>query len=309
MNRARNPLSLEGKSVVVLGGTTGIGLSAARAFVAAGAQVLVVGLETCGRKTRRTDELPRSALAMAGDARVPETSEAAVKKAVDAFGKLDGLYHVAGGSGRGFGDGPLHDLTDEGWRATMELNLNSVFYSNRAAVRQFLKQRSGGSILNLSSVVASSPSPRYFGTHAYAAAKAAIIGLTKSCAALYAPEGIRFNALAPGLIATPMSQRAQANPDILQFIRSKQPLDGHRIGQPADLDAAAVFFMSDLSKFVTGQVLAIDGGWSVTEGQIPSSPAEFASASSMAQERTSDGEHPVSVARENRQRGRCRCHP
>jgi len=185
---------------------------------------------------------------------------------------------VAGGSGRRFGDGPLHEVTDEAWQATLELNLTSLFYSNRAAVRQFLRQKAGGSILNLGSVVAFSPSPRYFATHAYAAAKAAIIGLTRSCAGLYAPQGIRFNVIAPGLIATPMSERAQGSSEIQQFIRSKQPLDSGRIGKPDDLDAAAVFFMSDASKFVTGQVLAVDGGWSVTEGQIPSSSGGSSSA-------------------------------
>jgi NAD(P)-dependent dehydrogenase (short-subunit alcohol dehydrogenase family) len=115
-----------------------------------------------------------------------------------------------------------------------------------------------------------SPSPRFFATHAYAATKAAIIGLTKSAAAYYAPQRIRCNVLAPALVETPMAQRAAADETILQFIRTKQPLEGGRIGQPSDLDAAAVYFMSDGSVFTTGQVLAIDGGWTVSDGQIPS---------------------------------------
>jgi NAD(P)-dependent dehydrogenase (short-subunit alcohol dehydrogenase family) len=141
--------------------------------------------------------------------------------------------------------------------------------SNRAAVRQFLKQDSGGAVLNMTSVLAYSPSPRLFSTHAYSAAKGAIIALTRACAAFYARQNIRFNALAPGLTATPMSRRAQANAEIQRYIRTKQPLDGGRIGLPGDLDAAAVFFMSDASRFVTGQVLAVDGGWGVSEGQNP----------------------------------------
>src|SRR5205823_2129242 len=135
--------------------------------------------------------------------------------------------------------------------------------------QQFLKQQTGGSVLNLSSVVGFSPSPHFFNTHAYAAAKAAVIGLTQSAAAYYSTSNIRFNALAPGLIATSMSQRAQADPDIVQFTSTKQPLDGGRLGQPADLDGAAVFLLSDEARFVTGQVLAVDGGWSVSDGQIP----------------------------------------
>jgi NAD(P)-dependent dehydrogenase (short-subunit alcohol dehydrogenase family) len=165
------------------------------------------------------------------------------------------------------GDGPLHELTDNGWRATLDLNLTSLMYSNRAAVQQFLAQRTGGRILNMGSVLGWSPSPRHFATHAYAATKAAIIGLTKSIAATYAAHSIRANVLAPALVETPMAHRAAHDATILRFIKSKQPLDGGRIGQPSDLDAAAVFFMSDGASFTTGQVLAVDGGWCVAEGQ------------------------------------------
>ncbi len=136
--------------------------------------------------------------------------------------------------------------------------------SNRAAVRQFLAQATGGSILNISSVLGFSPSPRHFATHAYAAAKAAAIGFSKAIAAHYAAQNIRVNVLAPALVETPMSQRAAGDEAILHFIKTKQPLDSGRIGQPADLDAAAVYFMSDGSCFTTGQVLGIDGGWSVS---------------------------------------------
>ena len=149
---------------------------------------------------------------------------------------------------------------------TLRLNLDSMFYSNRAAVRQFRRKQTGGAVLNMSSVLAFSPSPKHFATHAYAAAKAAVIGLTKSCAAYYAREGIRFNALAPALVETPMSRRAAEDSAIMSYIASKQPLDGGRIGRASDADAAIVYFLSDEAKFVTGQVLAIDGGWSVSEG-------------------------------------------
>ena len=207
-----------------------------------------------------------------GTLRIPDAATSAVTTAVEAFGGLDGLYHVAGGSGRRWGDGPLHEISDEGWDATLKLNLTSLFYSSRAAVRQFLAQRTGGTVLNIGSVLGSSPSRRYFATHAYATSKAAVIGFTKSCAGYYAPNGIRFNVLAPGLVETPMAQRAVNDEAILAFIKTKQPLDGGRIAQPADLDAAAVYFMSDASSFTTGQVLAVDGGWCVSEGQIPIEP-------------------------------------
>ncbi len=264
MTAGEKPLS--GKGIVVIGGTTGLGLSGAKAFVEAGARVVVVGRDAARVEAAKAT-LGANNSAMSGDATEPGTAEAAIQRAIEQFGGLHGLYHVAGGSGRSEGDGPLHELSDEGWDHTLRLNLTSLFYSNRAAARHFLRQNCGGTVLNMSSVLGFSPSARYFSTHAYAAAKAGIIGLTKAAAAHYAPHNIRFNVLAPALVATPMSERAQADEKVLKFIRSKQPLDGGRIGRPADLDAASVFFMSDDSRFVTGQVLAVDGGWTVSEGQ------------------------------------------
>jgi NAD(P)-dependent dehydrogenase (short-subunit alcohol dehydrogenase family) len=256
---------LDGKVVVVVGGTTGIGLSGVRASLGAGARVVVLG-----PRESVTDDLAASlgpgARVMAADARDPGAAEAAIQWARSTHDGFDALFHVAGGSGRSFGDGPLHEITDEGWDQTMRLNLNSVFHSNRAAVRAFLEAGTPGSVLNLGSVLSFAPSPRFFSTHAYAAAKAAIQGLTTSAAACYAPLGIRFNVLLPGLTETPMSRRAANDPQIAEFIRSKQPLGGGRIAQPSDLDAAIVFFLSDASLLVTGQALAVDGGWSVSEG-------------------------------------------
>lgn len=257
--------ALSGKCIVIIGGTTGLGLSGARACVSAGAQVVVVG-----RKADDVDAtanvLGRSGRALVGDATDPLTASRAIETALKEFGGFHGLYHVAGGSGRGAGDGPLHEITDEGWRATLQLNLDSLFHSNRAAARQFLKQGGGGSVLNMGSVLGWSPSPQHFATHAYAAAKAAIVGLTRSCAAFYAPHNIRFNVIAPALVETPMARRAAQDEDILEFIKTKQPLDGGRIGQPSDLDGAVVYLLSDAARFVTGQVLAVDGGWCVSEG-------------------------------------------
>ena len=265
-------LVLENKSLVIIGGTSGLGLSAARAFLAAGAKVVIVGRD--GSKVETAEkELGRNVVGFTADATDPKCAPAAINIAVGNFHRFDGLYHVAGGSGRRQGDGPLHELTEEGWRYTIDENLTSMMYSNRAAVQHFLKQERGGTILNMSSVLGFSPSPHFFSTHAYATAKAAIIGLTKSAAAYYAPANIRFNVVAPALVATPMSQRAQGDGDILNFIATKQPLDGGRIGHASDLDGAAVYFMSDDSKFVTGQVLSVDGGWSVSEGQIPTQPS------------------------------------
>ena len=259
--------SLSGQNIIIMGGTTGLGLSAAKKFVAAGARVVVTS-RSQANVDAAVEALGPSARGFAADAATPEAAERAVELAVGEFGKVDALYHVAGGSGRSKGDGPLHEMTDEGLRYTLDLNLNSVIYSNRAAIRQFLKQGSGGVILNMASVLGYSPSAQFFASHAYAAAKAGIIGFSKSIAAYYAPQNIRVNVIAPALVETPMSQRAVSNENIMNFVKTKQPLDGGRVGQPEDCDAAALLLLSPDSQFITGQVLAVDGGWTVSEGQI-----------------------------------------
>ena len=198
-----------------------------------------------------------------GDASNPETINTAIKQSLNKFGDLHGLYHVAGGSGREKGDGPIHEISDKAWDYTTSINLDSIFYSNRAIIQQFINQGKGGTILNMSSVLGFSPSSNFFSTHAYASAKAAVIGLSKSLASYYSKYNIRINVISPGLIATPMSERAQSNTNIKSYIKQKQSLDGGRIGQVLDLDGAATYFMSDKSIFTTGQVLSVDGGWSV----------------------------------------------
>ena len=260
-------MRLRNKILVVMGGTSGLGFSAAQAFVREGARLVIVGRDQ--EKTRAAaEQLGSHACGLAADATAPDSARRAIELALASYGGFHGMYHVAGGSGRRYGDGPLHAITDDGWAYTLQENLTSLFYSNRAAIRQFLQQGEGGSILNMGSVLGFAPSPRYFSTHAYAATKAAVIGLSRSAAACYASHRIRINVLAPGLVATPMSERAQTDPGILKFIATKQPLDGGRIGQPSDLDSAAVYFLSDESTFVTGQVLAVDGGWRFSEGQF-----------------------------------------
>ncbi|MFZ9981780.1 MAG: SDR family NAD(P)-dependent oxidoreductase [Cyclobacteriaceae bacterium] len=251
---------LKDKSVVIIGGTSGIGLSAGMALTVAGADVVLVGspegpqLKSGKKRT-----------VLFADARHEGVAEHAIERCVQDFGSFDGLYHVAGGSGRKYGDGPIHQLSKEGWDFTFELNLTSVMLSNRAAVNQFLKQKSGGVILNTGSVLADHPSPEHFSTHAYAASKAALSGLSKAMASAYASENIRVNVIAPGLTDTPMAARARKNKSIQNFIKQKQPLDGGRMARPSDLDGLAVFLFSDEARFITGQIIKIDGGWSVTD--------------------------------------------
>jgi NAD(P)-dependent dehydrogenase (short-subunit alcohol dehydrogenase family) len=257
---------LEGKRLVVIGGTGGMGLSACIAFINNGARVIATGRDP-GNVAKAIQVFNGDGYALVSDASLEGSAVDAIKFCHERYGGFDGLYHVAGGSGRKFGDGALHELTLDGWTQTMDLNLTSLMLSNRAAVQYFLEHNKPGAILNMGSVLGFSPSPKYFSTHAYAAAKSAVIGFSKSIAAYYASHNIRVNVIAPALIETPMSQRAAADDTIRSFVSTKQPLDGGRMGVPSDTDGLAVFLLSGEAKFITGQVIAVDGGWSVTEGQ------------------------------------------
>jgi NAD(P)-dependent dehydrogenase (short-subunit alcohol dehydrogenase family) len=259
---------LAGKRCLIVGGTSGIGLAAARHFLMEGARVVVVGHDQS-----TTDDVGFDLAGHgywfalnAADATDATAVEQFVAAAVSHLGGLDVLYHVAGGSGRRHGDGPLHECSDEGWQYTLDLNLHSTFLTNRAAVRHFLAQKQPGVILNMGSVLALAPSPHHFDTCAYAAAKGGVIAMSRLAAARYAADGIRVNVIAPGLIDTPMAARAASDPAILHFLRTKQPLKGGP-GGPEECAEAAVFLCSDEARFLTGVVLPVDGGWCVSEGQ------------------------------------------
>ncbi len=260
---------LKDKRCLIVGGTTGLGLAAARRFLEEGARV-VIGGRSVDKGAAAIDDLSSVGCArfFACDAADTTQVNLLFEHVQDDLGGLDVLYHVAGISGRRHGDGPLHECTDAGWQATLDANLKSVFLTNRTAVQHFLASRRPGAILNMASVLAWAPSPKFFDTYAYAATKGGIIAMSKEAAARYAADKIRINVIAPSLIDTPMAARACQDPEIRQYLQTKQPLsDGP--GRPEDCADAAVFLCSDETRFVTGTVLTIDGGWCVSEGQYP----------------------------------------
>ena len=255
-----------GRTVLVTG-STGIAAAAARALAAERANVFVVS-----RNQEHVDELVGSLGSSAAGQSADLTQEAEVESVVSAvvgrFEKVDCVYNVAGMSARRFGDGPLHEMSIEGWRAAMDNNATSQFLVCRAAVRQMLTQDADpsgrrGVILNMSSVLARHPQNDYFATHGYAAAKAAIEGFSRSAAAYYAHRGIRINVIAPALVATPMSARAQSDDRIMEVVARKQPLIGRAL-TPDDLVGTALYLLSDDSSAVSGQVVDVDAGWGIS---------------------------------------------
>jgi NAD(P)-dependent dehydrogenase (short-subunit alcohol dehydrogenase family) len=251
---------LQGK-VCVVTGASGMAADAARRFSSEGAEVWVIARD---RGQCEALGLPHAV----ADLRDEGQSEAAFAALRRAHPRIDALYAVAGASGRPLGDGPAHELTLAAWEGTFALNSTPAFLAAREALRAMLDQEPGpsgtrGSLVLVSSVLASHPAPSLFTTHAYAAAKAATIGLVQSMAAYYARHAIRVNAVAPSLVRTPMSARAAADADSVAFAERRQPLTGGFL-EAADVTEAAVYLCSDDSRAVTGQVLAVDGGWTVS---------------------------------------------
>lgn len=248
-------------------GSTGIAAATARALAAEGGRVFVVS-KTADHANGLAEEI--GGASAVANLTHEDAVESAVRACVDRFGRIDAVYNVAGISGRRFGDGPLHEMTLDGWRTVIDNNATSIALVCRAAIRQMLNQETAadgrrGTILNMSSVLARHPEPQHFATHAYAASKGAIEALTRSAAAYYAKDGIRINATAPGLVATPMSQRAQSDQEIIEVARRRQPFTSDGLLTPDDLVGTALYLLSDDSRMVTGQVIDVDGGWSITD--------------------------------------------
>lgn len=202
----------------------------------------------------------------AGDLADPATAPAIVAACLREFGRIDGLYNVAGISGRKSGDGPLHECTEEGWRTVMETNAASQYRMSREVLKIMIEQEPDpnngqrGVILNMASILGLHPEPQHFNAIAYAAAKGAILSMTRTAAAYYARDGIRVNAIAPALVHTPMSARASEDPEILDFISKKQMLTGG-VMPVGDVAATGVFLLTDASRSITGEVLRVSAGW------------------------------------------------
>lgn len=256
--------------VVMITGSSGIAAATAAGAVAEGAAVFIASLheEECYRLVTALRGKGGACDYSAGDLTSETVVATAVEKAQSRFGRIDALFNVVGISGRRLGDGPVHQCTTPGWDGTLDVNLKSMFLVSRAVLEVMLGQAVAdggmrGSIVNTSSVLALAPRADHFATHAYAASKGAIIALTESMAAYYAPHKIRVNALAPGLVRTPMSSRAQQDPQICELLKTRQPLAEGFI-DATDVAEAALFLLSDRARSITGVTLPVDAGWRVS---------------------------------------------
>ncbi|WP_353988284.1 SDR family NAD(P)-dependent oxidoreductase [Ruicaihuangia caeni] len=260
---------LEGKVAIVTGGTSGIGLATVERFVKEGAKVAIGDIQ---------DELGRSITERLGDSvayiHTDVTDEAAIEAlvagTVERFGKLDVMYNNAGAQGDA---SAMTDITSEGFDKTIALLTRSVLLGHKYAARQFKAQGTGGSIISTASAAGLQGG---WSAAAYTVAKHAVVGVVRQSVAELSPLGIRSNAIAPGIIMTPIMARSFGVPmeqseEFASFLAerlgSTQP--SGRVGFADDIAKVATFLASDLSEYVAGTVIPVDGGaTAITQGSF-----------------------------------------
>jgi len=246
---------LEGKVGLVTGGTSGIGRDTALLFAKAGAKVVVAG-----RRELQGEETVQVIRAAGGDGLFVKTDvskasqvETLIQKVVERFGGLDIAFNNAGIEGVW---APIVRQSEEDWDRTIEINLKGVWLCLKYEIRQMLKQRAGGAIVNMASIIGLIGSA---GVAAYSASKHGVIGLTKTAALENAKTGIRINAVCPGFTETPMADRIFRDPAVRNHVLSCHPIG--RFGKPMEIAEAVVWMCSDRASFMTGQSLVLDGGF------------------------------------------------
>jgi NAD(P)-dependent dehydrogenase (short-subunit alcohol dehydrogenase family) len=242
-------------TVLVAGARGGIGGACVTAIEHAGGTVFGVDRSDVSDDAAGDDSGPVHG---PFDVTLPGGAEEAVAGAVAAYGRFDGVVHAVGMSGRRLGDGGIVDCTDEAWSEVHRVNHESVFRLLRASIPALAKG-GGGSIVVIGSVLGTSLDAD-FHTVAYASAKGGLIPLIRAAAREAAAGGVRVNLISAGLVATPMSRRAQADDAIRERLPELMPLGG-RFCEPREVAAAAVWLLSDASARTTGAVLPVDGGW------------------------------------------------
>ncbi|HTZ05469.1 MAG TPA: SDR family oxidoreductase [Gaiellaceae bacterium] len=245
--------SLDGRTAVVTGASSGLGARFAAVLAEAGADVVAAA-----RRIDRLEELAAAHPAIhpfACDVTDDDGPERLVREALDRFGRVDVCVNNAGISS----GGPERQATLDGFRSVLRVNLEALFAVSQAVAVPMREQR-GGSVVNVSSMfgsVAAAPVP----DAGYVASKSAVNGLTRELAAQWAPDGVRVNAIAPGWFPSEMTAELLADEKALRWFERQCPLG--RPGRVDELDGALLFLASDASSYCTGQVLTVDGGWTI----------------------------------------------
>lgn len=249
---------LTGKVAVVTGGGAGIGRGIADGFAAFGASVALFERdpESAVRAASEIAATGAQALACTVDVREGDAVAEAVRRTVERFGRIDILVNNAGGVFAA----PFLETSEKGWDALYRANLKHIYHCSQQVGRQMVEQGQGGSIVNVVSIEGVRAAPLYA---TYAAAKAGAINFTKTLALELAPHAIRVNALAPDICRTE-GLEALMGDEALERARLNVPLG--RLGEPSDLAGAAVFLASDMSRYLTGETLHVDGGTHASSG-------------------------------------------
>jgi len=244
---------LEGKNAIITGGSQGIGTAASLELARAGANVCLTYRrheDEARAVVDQIEKMGRKAICVACDIAVFSEAEAAVKAAMDAFGRIDILVNNAGMNW----DGVCWKMSEEQWDRVIAVNLKGYFNFTRQ-VAPLLKGQKYGKIINVTSI---NGMRGKFGQTNYSASKAGIIGFTKSVAKELGAFGVNVNAVAPGLIETAMLKDSEARDKIIDLAMAEMALK--RIGQPEDLASVIAFLASDRARHITGEIIKVDGG-------------------------------------------------